>query len=160
MKKLLLVIDVQRDFINNNTKEYVNKIESLVNSTEYDDIAFTKFINNEDSRWYKELKYSGCMKKQGQEIVIKTQNHKIFEKEIYSAFNDEVKNYIHENNISRIDLCGFDTDACIQKTALDFFENDYDIYILKDYCMSGAGVELHNVIINNLIRLIGKGRII
>lgn len=160
MKKLLLVIDVQKDFINDNTKGYINRIETLINSDKYDDIAFTKFINNENSKWYKELKYSGCMDKQGQDIVIDTQEYKIFEKEIYSSLNDEFRKYIQENNISQIYLCGFDTDACVQKTALDLFENDYDVYILKDYCMSNAGIELHNVIINNLIRLIGKDRII
>lgn len=160
MKKLLLVIDVQKDFINDNTKDYINKIENLINSDKYDDIAFTKFINNENSKWYNELKYNGCMDKQGQDIVIDTQEYKIFEKEIYSSLNDEFRKYIKENNISQIYLCGFDTDACVQKTALDLFENDYDVYILKDYCMSNARMELHNVIINNLIRLIGKDRIV
>ena len=50
MKKLLLVIDAQKDFINENTKEYVNKIKELVLSDQFDDIAFTKFINDENSK--------------------------------------------------------------------------------------------------------------
>lgn len=36
MKKLLLVIDVQNDFINDNTKDYVTKIEELIVSNKYD----------------------------------------------------------------------------------------------------------------------------
>lgn len=160
MKKLLLVIDVQRDFINKNTKDYVSKIKELIDSKEFDDISFTKFINNENSKWYKELNYSGCMDKEGQSIVLDTKEYKIFEKTIYSALNDEFRTYIKEKNISQIYLCGFDTDACVSKTAIDLFENDYDVYVLKDYCMSHVGVELHNTIINNLIRLIGKNRIV
>jgi len=160
MKKLLLVIDVQNDFINDHTKDYVSKIEKLINSNKYDEIVFTKFINNENSKWYKELNYKGCIDKQGQDIVIDTQEYKIVEKTIYSALNNELIKYIKENDIEQIYLCGFDTDACVQKTALDLFENNFDVYVLKDYCMCSKGVELHNIIINNLKRLIGKDKII
>ena len=34
MSNLLLVIDVQNDFVNENTKEYVDKIQKLVNSND------------------------------------------------------------------------------------------------------------------------------
>ena len=71
-----------------------------------------------------------------------------------------MKDYIRENDISEIYLCGFDTDACIQKTAIDLFEQNYDVYVLKDYCMSHLGKETHDFHINNLARLIGKDRII
>ena len=160
MKKLLLVIDVQKDFVNENTKEYVNKIQELVNSGKYEEIAFTKFINSEENILYKKLNYTGCMTVDGQDIVIDTKQYKVFNKVVYSALNDELKEYIKNNNIMEIYLCGFDTDACIQKNALDLFENGYDVYILKDYCMCSSGVELHNTILNNLKRLIGENNII
>ena len=155
MKKLLLVIDVQNDFINDNTKNTLIKIKELVNSNNFDLVAFTRFINDEDSIWYKKLNYKGCMTKEQQKIVIDTENNKIFDKKIYTAVNDELKDYIRENDISEIYLCGFDTDACVQKTAIDLFEQNYEVYVLKDYCMSHRGEELHNIIIDNLKRLIG-----
>lgn len=160
MSKLLLVIDVQNDFVNENTKEYVEKIQKLIDSKDYQNIAFTKFINNEESLWYKKLDYKGCMTKEGQAIVLDTKDYKIFEKTIYSALNNELKEYIKDNKIEEIYLCGFDTDACIQKTAIDLFENGYEIYVLKDYCMTHVGIELHNATINNLKRLIGENSII
>lgn len=160
MSKLLLVIDVQKDFINENTSKTLRKINMLVDSKKYDIIAFTRFINDEDSVWYKELNYKGCMTKEQQEIVIDTKNYKVFDKRIYTALNEELKQFIAENNIKEIYLCGFDTDACVQKTALDMFEQNYDVYILKDYCMSHIGEETHNTYINNMKRLIGKDRVI
>lgn len=160
MSKLLLVIDIQRDFVNENTSSTLNKIKMLVDSKKYDVVAFTRFINDKNSIWYKKLNYKGCMTKNGQSIAIDTQNNKIFDKKIYTAVNNELKNYIQENDISEIYLCGFDTDACVQKTAIDLFENNYNVFVLKDYCMSHKGVELHNIIINNLARLIGKNSII
>ena len=95
-----------------------------------------------------------------QEIAIDTKQYKIIDKRIYTALNKELEEYLSKNNIDEIYLCGFDTDACVQKTAIDLFENNYNVYVLKDYCMSHKGVELHNVIINNLCRLIGRDKII
>lgn len=160
MNKLLLVIDVQNDFINEHTKNILNKIKDLADSNKYDLTAFTRFINDENSIWFKKLNYKGCMTKEGQEIAIDTKNKKIFDKNIYTAVNDELKEYIRKNNISEIYLCGFDTDACVQKTAIDLFEQNYDVYVLKDYCMSHVGKETHDFYINNLSRLIGKDKII
>ena len=113
MNKLLLVIDVQRGFINENTKEVLTKIEEIVHKKKFEHIAFTRFINDIDSNWYKKLAYKGCMSKEEQEIVIDTHNFKIFDKKIYSALNSEIRVFIKENNINQIYLCGFDTDACV-----------------------------------------------
>ena len=160
MKTLLLVVDVQNDFINEYTKNTLVKIKELINLNKYDLTAFTRFINDENSIWYKELNYNGCITKEGQKVAIDTNNYKIFDKKIYTAVNDELKNYIKENDITEIYLCGFDTDACIQKTAMDLFEQKYNVYVLKDYCMSNKGKEIHDFYINNLTRLIGKDRVI
>lgn len=72
MSRLLLVIDAQNDFINENTSKTLSKIKMLVDSKKYDIVAFTRFINDEDSVWYKELNYKGCMTKEQQEIAIDT----------------------------------------------------------------------------------------
>lgn len=55
MNRLLLVVDVQNDFINMHTKDTLIKIKELVNSNKYDLTAFTRFINNENSIWYKKI---------------------------------------------------------------------------------------------------------
>lgn len=159
MKKLLLVIDAQKDFINDDNVDVLNKIGELINSNKYDDVVFTRFINNEESIWYKKLDYKGCMTENGRKIVINTKDYKIIDKTIYSAVNNELENYIKNNNIEQIYLCGFETDACVQKTAIDLFEKNYDVYVLKDYCMTHS-VELHNTIIKNLKRLIGENSVI
>ena len=49
MKKMLLIIDCQKAFINNYTKEYVNKIKGLLNKKEYSNTVFTIFKNNNKS---------------------------------------------------------------------------------------------------------------
>ena len=43
MNRLLLVIDVQNDFINEHTKNILTEIKELVDSNKYDLTAFTRF---------------------------------------------------------------------------------------------------------------------
>lgn len=160
MSRLLLVIDVQKDFINKQTERTFYKIEELINSNQYENIVFTKFINDTNSIWYKKLNSHLFMTKEQQSIPIDTKSHKVINKKTYSALNEELKEYIKTNNIEQIYLCGFDTDACIYKTALDLFENGYEVYVLQDYCMAHKGKVLHDIMIQNLKRLIGKEYII
>ena len=157
---LLLIIDVQKNFINDNTKKIPNKITNLINKNHFDYIAFTKFINDEISNFYKILNYKGCINENDRKIVLDTQNNKVFTKRIYTAVNDEFKTYIKENEIEKVYLCGIDTDACVLKTAIDLFENNIDVKVIENCCMSHSGKKYHNYAIKMLKKLIGKESII
>ena len=160
MKNLLLVIDVQKSFITDANKNVVKKIQNLIDSSKYDLVIFTKFINDEESPWYKKLHYQGCLTEEDRKIMLDTKDYKIINKKVYTALNDELKNYIKENNINEIHLCGFDTEACVLKTAVDLFENNYNVKVLKDYCMSPWGKDIHNSAIAIIKNLIGNNNII
>ena len=160
MKKLLLVIDVQKSFITEDTKKILPKIEKLIDSNLYDDVVFTRFINSYESRFYKDLNYEGCINESTSSLAIDSKKYKVIEKYAYTSLTDELKEYIKDNNIEKIYLCGFDTNACVLKTALDLFEQDYDFYLLKNYCGSSSGIRLHDDAILNLSILIGSNKII
>lgn len=51
-------------------------------------------------------------------------------------------------------FCGFDTDACVYKTALDLAERGIRPVVLKDYCFS-ENQEFHNLGLRLLERNIG-----
>ena len=159
-KKLLLIIDLQESFINECTKLLPQKIEKLLISNKFDYIVFTKFINDDNSNFYRILNYKGCMTEKDRNIVIDTKNYKIIEKRVYTAYNDELKLYIDSNNFETIYLCGIDTDACVLKTALDLFENNLDVKVIEDCSMSHSGIEYHNSAINMLRKLIGNQNVI
>ncbi|MDE5539067.1 MAG: cysteine hydrolase [Bacilli bacterium] len=160
MKSLLLVIDLQNAFMNKHTKKRVNEIKKLIDNKDYNCVAFTRFINFEDSIFVKKLNWSGCIQDKDKEIVINTGNCEIFNKSIYSAVNQKLIDYISDNEITNIYLCGVDTDCCVLKTAFDMFELGYNVYVLKDYCASMCGEELHNNALEILKRNIGKDYII
>lgn len=160
IKTLLLVIDLQKSFINDFTKDLPNKITQLIDSNKYDDVIFTKFINNQNSIFYKKLHWNGCIESDDKKIIIDTKNYKVFEKNVYSSLSKEVKTYIEDNRISEIYLCGIDTECCILKTAFDLFEQNYNVYVLKDYCACTYGINRHNNALEILERNIGKEFII
>lgn len=157
---LLLVIDCQKAFINEFTEPYIEKIDGLIKSNKYKNVAFTKYINTEDSVFYTNLKYKKCLNEEDRKIIINTEKYNIFEKMTYTALNHELKFYIEENKITEIYLCGFDTEACVLKTALDLFENNYNVKVLADYTMSNSGIEYHNWALNILRKLIGENKVI
>lgn len=160
MSTLLLVIDLQKNFINEETKYCHKKIKKLLDCNNYDFIAFTKFINDEDSNFYKTLNWKGCMTEEDRQIMVDTKDHKVFEKRTYTAFNKEFKDYIKDNNIDTIYLCGIDTDACVLKTALDLFDNDYNVKVIEDCSMSHSGYKMHESAINILKKNIGSNNVI
>ena len=38
-------------------------------------------------------------------------------------------------------LCGIETQACVQQTALDLLEQDYDVHVIVDGCSSRSMVD-------------------
>ena len=60
-------------------------------------------------------------------MVIDTKEYKVFDKNIYSAVNEELEQYIKQNDINEVYLCGFDTDENNKKNAIDLFERNMEI---------------------------------
>lgn len=157
---LLLVIDCQKAFINEFTESYIEEIDGLIKSNKYKNVAFTKYINTEDSVFYTNLKYKKCLNDEERKIIINTEKYKVFEKMTYTALNDELKFYIEENKITEIHLCGFDTEACVLKTAADLFEGNYNVKVLKNYTMSNSGLDYHKWALKIIEKLIGRNGLI
>ena len=93
MNKLLLIIDMQKQFINENTEFLINKIYSLLEKEEFNNIVFTRFINDENNVCYKKLKYTGCIKEE-RKIVMQEHKEKIIDKSTYTALNKDLIKYI------------------------------------------------------------------
>ena len=160
-KNLLLIIDVQRAFINKYTECIPNLIQKHIQNNKYDMVVLGKFVNNADSKFVKDLKWLGCMDNNEIEIVLDCSNdYPIIERTAYSVYNNKLEQILKENEIKTVYLCGLDTDACVLKTAVDLFENNYDVKVIKDLCASSGGTEYHNYGIKLLERFIGKDNII
>lgn len=157
---LLLVIDLQKEFINEFTKKSISEISNLINSKKFNKILFTKFVNNKGNPTFKKLNWEGCMDEESSKICLDVKDNYVMNKETYTAYNEELIGYIKNNDIKNIYLCGIDIDCCVLVTALNLFENNYNVYILKDYCYSMSGEERKKLVIDILKHNIGDKYII
>ncbi len=146
MKKALLIIDVQKSSVTN--QEIISKIEAL--QSKYDNVFISKFINKY-SPLLNILNWNGY---ENEELAFKPAAHaKVFEKNIYTSFIDDLREF------EEVHLCGFDTDACVYKTALDLIEQNIRPIILSEYCGS-ENEEFHKIGLKLLKRNIGSHNVV
>ena len=141
MKKALLIIDVQKSAVVK--PEIAQNIEKL--QYEYD-VVFVSEFTNKNSPLLKLLDWSGY---DDETLAFKPKdNATIYTKTGYTSYLPQMKQF------DEIHICGFDTDACVYKTAMDLAEVGVRPVILKDYCFS-ANQELHDMGLKLLERNIG-----
>lgn len=141
MKKALLIIDVQKSAVVK--PEIAQKIEQL--QYEYDVVFVSKFVNK-NSPLLNLLNWTGYVDEAL--AFIPKEDAIIYTKTGYSSYLSEMKQF------DEIYICGFDTEACVYKTALDLAERGVRPIVLKDYCFS-ASQEFHDIGIKLLKRNIG-----
>lgn len=122
-KTALLIIDVQKSAVGNS--ELPAKIEAL--QAAYEHIFVSKFIN----RGSPLIPVTGFDGYADEDLAfMPARRAVVFEKNIYSSFIPPLEDF------DEIHLCGFDTDACIYKTALDLIEHRIRPVVLAAYCGS------------------------
>lgn len=162
--QILLVIDLQKGFINNSTEHLLNILPGLIKFHKQKSVPviFTRFINNIDSSFVRLMNWHKFTT--SSEIDITDEllpfAEKVFDKHgIYSAFTNEFSKYIESNDIQKIYLSGIATDGCILKTAVDCFERGIEPVIISEACASHGGEEIHNAGLTLLKRFIGENQI-
>lgn len=145
MKTALLIIDVQKSAVIK--PEIAQNIERL----QYDyDVVYVSKYTNTDSLLLKLLDWPGY----DDETLVFTpkENAVIFTKTGYSSYLPEMKNF------DEIHIAGFDTEACVYKTAMDLIEHNIRPVVLKDYCFS-SDEEMHDMGLKILQKNIGERNI-
>lgn len=173
MKKYLVIIDVQDDFIDESKiSGDVNKIEDLLIFNQqnhlFDEvIAFEyKFNERQDYDGFSDM-YEECEEFDLNESEIRPNLLKyvdtIFYKFDNSCCTDEFINYILDNSEKEeIELyfCGLETDCCVKESILDFYYDDYHVHLLKDYCFINGSNNQNQKEIDKIIKLIGRKNVL
>lgn len=162
MNKALIVIDVQKYFLNKETAPIVKRIQQFLKekSSQYSAIYFTVFKNNFDSPLWRISRWKNCKDSPDTDICdeIKefTNDKNLFYKNILSAYKvPEIEKGLKENKISEVHLCGFDTDCCLLATAYDLFDVGIKPIVLENLTWSTSKEKLHNPALQMLKRNIG-----
>ena len=67
----------------------------------------------------------------------------VLTKDTYSAANSKLFALLERCGIDKVDVCGFDTDACVLATVVGLFDAGYDVRVLGDACWSSSGNAAH-----------------
>ena len=146
--KTLLVIDMQNGFIGGkNNKNLIDKINNLIANDKYENIIFTKYLNDrkKNSLYQDKIRWTGLTTKEEQEIVVNIpKNSIVFKKYGYGLMQKDIK-FLKSLNLDEIDICGVKAEACVYAISLQLW--DVGIYpnILINY-VSGD-VEMKNIYI-------------
>jgi len=163
MASALIVIDVQRGMVNENSQHVIPKVIELIRQAMAKPIPvlFTRFINHAHSGYVKWMAWPRFMDSPEvdlhPEILPFVQAQ--FEKPGYTSLIPPVRTWLEERGITRLYCCGVDTECCVLKTAVDAFESNIEPIVVHDACASHSGQTAHDAGLFLLSRFIGENQI-
>ncbi|MGE0651600.1 MAG: cysteine hydrolase family protein [Alphaproteobacteria bacterium] len=156
---VLIIIDVQRGFINPATAHVPARVEAL--QGRYGTIVATRFVNPEGSAHRRLIGWARFAPGSDDTALAFTAraDARIVEKHVYSCLTDEVRSLINAAGAGEVHLCGIATDNCVLASAIALFEAGYTPVVLGDACASHAGSDCHDWGLRILRRLIGAKQV-
>lgn len=163
-KTLFLIIDMQNGFINRNTEGIDNRILKFLDRIrDRVIVAGTRYVNHEHTACYIFEGWKSCMAGTEEAEVIPTLRPfmaRVFEKNKYSCWNDEMKAFIRDNEIEKVYFAGVNTGCCVLHSVFDFYNDLVDCSVIEDLCGSTSGVREHEAALIVLRSCITDGRVI
>lgn len=147
MAKALLVVDVQRGFLNDFTRHLPKRIARLAERNRYEQVLLTRFVNTPDSHYRRLLHWDACAGPPdtllAPEVEPLAQRGRVFEKRGITGLPDELTAQLREQPPDKVDVVGIDTDMCVLKCAMDLFDLGIEPVVIVDCCASTAGLQAH-----------------
>lgn len=156
----LLIVDVQKGFINEQTQH----IPPLINSiqTSYSHIIATRFYNEMGSA-YRKLLHWHRFDKDSEDFSLAInlkENTLIVDKNRYSVLTALAVQYLRDNLIDTVHIAGIDTNACVMVAATELFETHHiRPIVLSKYCASHSGEKYHQAALDLIEKLCGREQI-
>ena len=155
MKNVLIIVDLQKQFADENKISY-NKCLKFIEDNEknYTQIVATIFKQNEDNINYKShLNWNGCIDATIDDLEFDTNNKKILYKNNYGTFNASfLQQHLQCEPDDIIDIIGCDSDACVLALCFSLWDNGYTNFrVLTDYVYTTAN-DFDNEFVIKLMR--------
>jgi len=155
----LLIVDLQRGFINEFTRHIPARIARLLESGEFEPLLFTVFVNSADSPYRRLLDWHACEGPPDTDLVPELAafalSENVFEKGGLTGVPQALAERLERDRIEEISVVGIDTDMCVLKVAMDLFDAGIEPIVLLDCCASTAGLQAHLAGLAILSRNIG-----
>jgi nicotinamidase-related amidase len=160
----LLVVDVQRCFLNEFTHHIPARIVQLVQRGTYTPVFFTCFINTPDSPYRRLLNWHECEREPdtalAPELLEYAAPERVFQKHGVTGLPEKLAASLKAQQVERVAVAGIGTDMCVLKVAMDLFDLGIEPFVLVDCCASTAGAQAHLAGLAVLSRNIGPHQLI
>jgi nicotinamidase-related amidase len=147
MPEPLLVVDVQRCFINAFTRHIPGRIGRLLDMGDYAPVLWTRFVNTPGSPYQKLLRWHECSEAPDtelvEELVGRAKPGDVYVKEGLTGVPEELARRLKQEHFEQLSLVGIDTDMCVLKCAMDLFDLGLEPVVWADCCASTAGLQAH-----------------
>ena len=154
--KVLLIVDMQKGFINEYNQHLVENINNLIKSYKFDKIIATKFVNKKDSQYIKLLNWNEMFSSPDIDFALDIpKNAIIIEKCSYGipydifglSDNITLKNSTNQiiSKDDEIYICGTDYDACVLSIGFQLFDLGYTFYFVEKCIGNGYSYKNLNI---------------
>ena len=156
----LLIVDVQRGFVNRHTEHIPALVEPLQH--QYAAVFATRFHNPPNSSFRRLIGFHRFDEGSDEHALafIPASHALIIDKPAYGCITESFLAVLEASGTSEVHLCGIDTDICVTKCAVDLFEAGLVPKILSRCCASHAGPHAHQRGLATLRRFIGTAQVI
>lgn len=164
MKAFLLIIDIQRGFIDKNTEYVKKRIDELLDNKIFDCVIASVYRNFEGSPISRLMGWEEMTTLQEQAVAGEAvKADRFIHKTTYSAYSEELLEFMKNENGGKAPECvfiaGVDTECCVLMTAASFFEAGIRPVVLSSYCGSSGGGESHNAGVLSMKSIIGENNL-
>ena len=153
----LLIIDVQRGFVNDHTAHVPHLVETLQH--DYRVAYAVRFVLDTESLFAADLGMEPRDIKNERFAFEPAPHVRLYSKSGYSAADRRLLLELEAQEITEVHLCGMDTDACVMATAMALFDAGIRPVVLAHACASSGGPEAHTGALRLLARNIGENQI-
>ncbi|MFN3984584.1 MAG: isochorismatase family cysteine hydrolase [Rhodocyclaceae bacterium] len=155
----LLIVDVQRGFINHATAHIPERVEAL--QTDYPLVVVTRFVNPPDSNYRRLIHWTRFTPGSDDTLLAfgPRGDAVIVDKPRYTCVTPDFLALLARHGIAEVHVCGINTDICVTKCAVDLFEAGLRPVVLANACASHAGNDYHEAALRILTRFIGREQI-
>lgn len=155
----LMIIDVQRGFVNDATYHVPGRVAEL--QPQYGTVIATRFVNPPGSPYRNLIHWNGFAPGSADTEFAFTPRPSavIIEKRRYGCIDRDFLDMLRRCGADTVHLCGIATDNCVLKCAVDLFEAGVRPIVLSGACGSHGGADYHEWGLKILARLIGKDQI-
>ncbi|MGB0372946.1 MAG: cysteine hydrolase family protein [Opitutales bacterium] len=160
----LIVVDVQKQFISENTEHILSGIEAII--PKFEKVVLSQIEHDPDQYVFELKKWAPSpVGSEGHALALNldsasTERIHITRKRFFSALTDDAQAFLGAEKGSSIYLCGMDTDLCVLQTGVDLMRQGFRPVILSKLCASYGGEALHRHALIQCKRFFGRDQVI